>query len=30
MNAKIQLEKEKIMKEKMEKEAADAALIAQE
>jgi hypothetical protein len=30
MNAEIQLQKEQIMKEKMEKEAADAAIIAQE
>ncbi len=30
MNAEIQLQKEQIMKEKMEKEAADAAVIAQE
>jgi hypothetical protein len=30
MNAEIQMQKEQIMKEKMEKEAADAAIIAQE
>ncbi len=30
MNAEIQLQKEQIMKEKMEKEAGDAAVIAQE